>query len=175
MLNEILAANKKFVAENKFKPLSHHPGKHVAILTCMDTRLVNFLEPALGIGRGDVKMIKNAGNTVIDADGDIMKSLVAATCLLGCKEIMVIGHTDCGMAGTTDEKVRNAMIAAGIAAEDLEGIELKSWIGGFDSEEQNVLDTVDKIRNSKFIPKSVPVHALMLDINTAELKHLKTL
>ncbi len=175
MLNEILAANKKFVSENKFEPLSHHPEKSFAVVTCMDTRLVDFLEPALGIGRGEVKMIKNAGNTVIDDHSDIIKSLAAATCLLGCKEVMVIGHTHCGMAGTTDEKVRNAMIAAGISAEDLEGIDLKSWIGGFDDEEENIQETVQKIRNSKFIPKNVPIHALIMDIDTGALMHLKTI
>jgi carbonic anhydrase len=174
-LDEIMEANKKFITENNFTPCSHHPERALAIVTCMDTRLVDFLERALGIGRCDVKMIKNAGNTVIDENSDVIKSLAAATCLLGCKEVMVVGHTNCGMAGCTDENIRNAMIAAGIEARDLEGIDLKKWIGGFDNEEQNVRSSVENIRGSKFIPKNVPIHGLIIDINTGELKHLLTL
>lgn len=53
ILNEILENNKKFVDEFEGEELSHHPQKKLAILTCMDCRLTGFLEPALGIGRGE--------------------------------------------------------------------------------------------------------------------------
>ena len=72
------------------------PAKKLAIVTCMDTRLTDF-EPAMGLERGDAKIIKNAGNTITD---DALSHLWLR-CILGVEEIMVIGHTDCGMANVT--------------------------------------------------------------------------
>ena len=149
ILNEILENNKKFVDEFEGEELSHHPQKKLAILTCMDCRLTGFLEPALGIGRGDAKIIKNAGNTIVG-------------------EVLVIGHTECGMAGSDPDKLRNAMIERGIPQEEIDKVDLKSWIGGFEDEEENVIDTVEKIRNHPLIP-DVPIHGLMMDIVTGKL------
>ena len=61
MIDEVLKANEEFTKNFEGEELGHLPKKKLAILTCMDTRLVNFLEPALGIERGDAKIIKNAG------------------------------------------------------------------------------------------------------------------
>lgn len=62
LLNSILATNRSFIRPGVFPPLPKNPKKQFAIFTCMDTRLVDFLEPAMGIKRGDAKVIKNAGN-----------------------------------------------------------------------------------------------------------------
>ena len=78
LLDTILQANRKFVQPNAFPPLPKNPKKQLAIFTCMDTRLVDFLEPAMGIRRGEAKVIKNAGNTIIDPFGGVIRSLVVA-------------------------------------------------------------------------------------------------
>ena len=166
ILNEILENNKKFVDEFEGEELSHHPQKKLAILTCMDCRLTGFLEPALGIGRGDAKIIKNAGNTIVGEDA--IRSIAAAIFSLGTEEVLVIGHTECGMAGSDPDKLRNAMIERGIPQEEIDKVDLKSWIGGFEDEEENVIDTVEKIRNHPLIP-DVPIHGLMMDIVTGKL------
>ena len=57
LLNEILRHNREFlessVQEHGDTPptVSKVPTREIAILTCMDTRLVNFMEQALGIER----------------------------------------------------------------------------------------------------------------------------
>ena len=61
LLEDIMQANWKFTHEIRPEVLDHHPQKHLAIVTCMDTRLVEILEPALGIHRGEAIEIKNAG------------------------------------------------------------------------------------------------------------------
>ena len=67
-LEEILAANKAFVAHGKHDYIeediaaSKLPKKKMAIFTCMDTRLTEILEPAMGIQRGDAKIIRTVGN-----------------------------------------------------------------------------------------------------------------
>lgn len=168
MLDEVLENNKKFVEEFEGEKLSHHPQKKLAILTCMDCRLTGFLEPALGIGRGDAKIIKNAGNNIVDEDA--IRSIAVAIFNLGAEEVMVIGHTDCGMAGSDAKKLEKIMLERGIPQEEIDKYDLKSWIGGFKDEKENVLDNVDKIKNHPLIPNDVPIHGLMIDIVSGELE-----
>ena len=92
---------KKFVEEKGYEPYltSKYPDKKLAILTCMDTRLIELLPAALGIRNGDAKVIKNAGGVITHPYGSVMRSLLVAIVELGVEEVMVIGHTDCGVQG----------------------------------------------------------------------------
>ena len=85
MIDEILAYNKKFVEEKKYEQYatSKYPDKKIAILTCMDTRLVELLPAALGLKNGDVKIIKNAGGVVNTPFGSVIRSLLVAIVELG--------------------------------------------------------------------------------------------
>ena len=44
--------------------LSPRPGRKVAVLSCMDTRIDLF--PMLGLKRGDAHLLRNAGGLVTD-------------------------------------------------------------------------------------------------------------
>ena len=101
MIEQIVAYNKKFVEEKGYEPYltSKYPDKKLAILTCMDTRLIELLPAALGIRNGDAKVIKNAGGVITHPYGSVMRSLLVAIVELGVEEVMVIGHTDCGVQG----------------------------------------------------------------------------
>lgn len=169
-LEEALKNNEKFVRENEAIKFSHYPKKKLAIFTCMDTRLTNFLEPALGIGRGDAKIIRNAGNTIVDEDA--IRSIAAAIFSLKAEEVMVIGHTECGMANSDIEALKKSMLDKGISIEEIEKVDLEKWIGCFGDEEENVIDSVEKIKNHPLIPDSIPVHGLILDIVSGKLKVL---
>src|SRR5512138_2948345 len=121
LLETILKANRKFVHPGAFPPLPKNPKKQFAIFTCMDTRLVEFLEPAMGIKRGDAKVIKNAGNTIVDPlHGGVIRSLVAAIFTLGVEEVFVIGHRDCGMSVVDAEALKRRMISRGISADTID-------------------------------------------------------
>ncbi len=163
LLEEILLANTFFVHEYRdcLKKLDHQPKKQVAIFTCMDTRLVEFLEPALGIKRGDAKVIKNAGNRIREDCDDVIRSLAAAVYLLGVKEILVIGHLDCGMSRVNQDVLTERMIQYGIPREEIDKIDLVSWIGGFSDTEENIVDAVRKIKQHPLIPKTIPIHGLL--------------
>ncbi len=147
------------------------PQKQVAILTCMDTRLVNFLEPALGIERGEAKVIKTAGNCVTGVFDGTIRSLLVCIYELGIKEIFVIGHHECGMAKTTSESMTQAMLARGIQPEAIHMIskELREWADEFQHPEENVEVTVDQLRMNPLIPKDVPVHGLMFHPRTGKV------
>ncbi|SNB46578.1 carbonic anhydrase [Geobacter sp. DSM 9736] len=163
LLDSILSANRKFTHPGAFPPLPKSPQKQLAIFTCMDTRLVDFLEPAMGIRRGEAKVIKNAGNTVIDSNGGVIRSLVAAIFLLGVEEVFVIGHRDCGMGTVDAEDLRARMVERGIDPQAIDSLEpgLPQWLGAFQCPEKNVEQVVSLIRNSPLIPKDVPIHGLL--------------
>ena len=80
MIEELLAYNRKFVEEKRYEQYaaSKYPNKKIAILTCMDTRLVELLPAALGLRNGDVKIIKNAGGVVTNPFGSVIRSLLVA-------------------------------------------------------------------------------------------------
>ena len=172
LLEEILLANSFFVNEYRYllKKYSHKPRKHVAIFTCMDTRLVEFLEPALGIRRGDAKIIKNAGNRIRKDCDDAIRSLAAAVYLLGVREILVIGHLDCGMSKLDTELLSERMKEFGISEEEIDKNDLAAWLGGFSDVEENVVDAVTKVKSHHLIPRTIPVHGLIFCPDNGELK-----
>ena len=86
-IKKILAYNKQFVEEKRYEQYSasKFPNKKLAIVTCMDTRLVELLPAALGLKNGDVKMIKNAGGVVTSPFGSVIRSLLVAIIELGVR------------------------------------------------------------------------------------------
>ena len=173
LLDTILDANRRFVHPGAFPPLPKNPQKQFAIFTCMDTRLVDFLEPAMGIKRGDAKVIKNAGNTVVDPDGGgVIRSLVAAIFMLGVVEIFVIGHRDCGMAEVDADELKGRMVARGIDLETIDRLvpDLAQWLGAFSCPGENVERVVGIIRKHPLIPREVPVHGLLFCPNDGKLE-----
>ena len=171
-LDSIIIANRSFVRPNAFPPLPKSPKKQIAIFTCMDTRLVDFLEPAMGIKRGEAKVIKNAGNTIVDPmSGAVIRSLVAGVFMLGVEEIFVIGHQDCGMAKIDAESVKRDMVRRGISSDviDIHVPDLKQWLGVFSHPVENIERVVKIIRHNPLIPQDVPVHGLLFCPNDGHL------
>ncbi|MGE0155567.1 MAG: beta-class carbonic anhydrase [Geobacter sp.] len=173
LLDEILSHNKKFTHPGAFPPLSKSPRRQLAIFTCMDTRLVDFLEPAMGLERGDAKIIKNAGNTIIDPNqGGVIRSLVVAVYELGVEEIIVIGHMDCGMASVDGDGLRAKMLARGVAAAEVDRLipDMATWVGAFSHPRENVERVVQILRENPLLPKDVPVHGLLFCPNDGHLE-----
>ena len=169
VLDDVLKDNREFVENFQGIEMSHHAAKNLVILSCMDCRLIEFLEPALGLDRGDAKIVRNAGNSIVGEDA--FRSIGAALYNLDANEVLVVGHTDCGMASADADELKEKMIARGIKEEDIAKYDLAEWIGGFDDEEENVRNVVEKIKSHPLIPE-VPVHGAIIDIVTGELKVL---
>ena len=182
MINSFLEFNKKFVEEKKYEQYvtSKYPDKKVAILSCMDTRLTELLPAALGIKNGDVKIIKNAGGVITHPFGSGIRSLMVAIFELGVTDIMVIGHTDCGVQHINEEEMIKHMLARGIEQDKIDmvrycGIDFKKWLAGFDNVETSVEETVDMIANHPFIPNDINIYGYVMDSVTGELNHIKTI
>lgn len=179
MIDTILEYNRKFVESGEYEKYktSKYPDKKIAILTCMDTRLVTLLPAALGIRNGDVKLIKNAGAVVTNPFDSTIRSLLVAIYELGVNEIMVIGHTGCGVQGMDAGEMLHLMKERGIDDEHISlmrhcGIDLDSWLHGFDDTPSAILETIDLISNHPLVPKDVVVRGYMMDSVTGELTPL---
>ena len=174
MLEKILEHNRKFVQERKNagedKPISGHAHKDIMVFTCMDTRLVELLEAAMGFGRGDIKILKNAGNIIRNNCSDVIRSVAVGTVLMGLKEVYVVGHKDCGMRKQTVEGIRAKMTERGIASDAIEAIDIEEWFGLLKDEAENVRDAVEKLKRSPYIPKDVYIQGLLMDPNTGEIE-----
>ncbi|WP_289770094.1 carbonic anhydrase [uncultured Duncaniella sp.] len=177
MIEEILKHNCEFVAQKGYEKFatSKYPDKKIAIVTCMDTRLVELLPAALGLRNGDVKIIKNASGTITNPFDSTMRSLLVAVYELGVNEIMVIGHTGCGVQGMNAAEMLHLMRERGVSEEHISlmrhcGIDLDSWLHGFEETDAAVAETMDLIRNHPLMAQDVKVGGYIMDSLTGELR-----
>ena len=176
MIDEILKFNQEFVAKEGYKPhvTSKYPDKKIAIVTCMDTRLVALLPAALGIKNGDVKMIKNAGGVINNPWDSTMRSLLVGVYELGVEKIMIIGHTECGVQGMNAEEMIHLMEKRGISVDTISlikrcGIDLDQWLTGFEDTEKAVKDSVELVKNHPLLPSDIEVSGYIMDSVTGKL------
>ena len=181
VIDEILAYNEQFLRQQPLPIIGHAPRKHMAVVTCMDCRLVKMFEQALGLERGDVLELRTAGATIPVPErdgggGDLIRSLAGGIYLLGVREVAVIGHTNCGLAHANPDVLVASMQALGVDPDHLieqEGLGniqgLTRWLGAFQDVHVNVPEVVNVIRNSPYLPR-IPVHGLVIDIETGKLQ-----
>lgn len=182
MIEQMLEYNRQFVESEAYKEYktSKFPDKKIAIVTCMDTRLTQLLPAALGLKNGDVKIIKNAGATITNPFDSTMRSLLVAIYELGVNEVMIIGHTGCGVQGMDSQEMLHLMKERGVDNEHIQlmrhcGIDLDSWLHGFDDTEAAIQETVDLVSNHPLMPKDVVVRGYIMDSETGKLVSLRSM
>jgi carbonic anhydrase len=99
-ISRLLTANHGYAAARASVD-DARPGRHLAVVTCMDARIDVFA--ALGLHLGEAHVIRNAGGRVTD---DVLRSLAISSHVLGVDTVVVMQHTKCGLAGVTDEELR---------------------------------------------------------------------
>jgi carbonic anhydrase len=154
VVDEVTAANESYAARFEGGGLLMPPGRKFAVVTCMDARL----DPAgfLGLAAGDAHVIRNAGGLVND---ETIRSLVISHHLLGTQEVLVIGHTDCGMLTFT-----NADLHAKLGPES-EGVDFQP----FPDVAERVRESVEAIRNHALLPDSFEATGFVYDVRTGEI------
>jgi carbonic anhydrase len=179
-VDDVLSENERFLQQTRLPVIGHTPRKQLAVVTCMDCRLVQMFEQALGLERGDVLELRTAGATISEperagAATDLIRSLAGGIYLLGVREVMVVGHTQCGLAHADLAALIATMQALGVDPQNLiereklgdkEG--LLRWLGAFNDVHVNVREVTSVIRGSPYLPR-LPVHGLVIDINTGKL------
>jgi carbonic anhydrase len=155
--DRILGENARYARTFDRSALTAAPVTGVAIVTCMDARI--DVEDALGLRVGDAHIIRNAG---AHASADVIRSLVVSQQLLGTREVIVIGHTRCGLHGA-DEMALRAKVAGSTGAEtDLH-------FGAFDDLDSMVRAQVDTLRRQPAL-LDTPVSGLVYEVETGRLR-----
>ena len=174
---EVLKANAGYVASFGGKgKLALPPARRFAVLTCMDARI----DPAklAGLSEGDAHVIRNAGGRASD---DALRSLVISHKLLGTNEWFVIHHTNCGMELFTDDIMRD-LLASSLETAAIEGGKWKDVGAGPGSRHGEFIDwltikdqatsvrtDVERIRNHPLVPKDIPVHGFIYQVESGAL------
>ena len=175
-VDAVLAHNRAFAAAGAAgpRPTTGRPARGLAIVTCMDARLTRLLPAALGLADGDAALIQVAGATIVDPYGEAMRSLLVAVGELGVRDIMVIGHTDCGTCGMHADHLAHALVEAGVPAEQIAREraarpELDRVLTGFANLADEVASSVRTIRTHPLMPVGVHVTGYTIDIETGAL------
>ena len=157
--DELIANNGRY-AESFAGPLPLPPSKHVAVVACMDARLNVYA--ILGLGDGEAHVIRNAGGVVTD---DEIRSLTISQRLLGTQEIILIHHTDCGMLTFTDDDFK-----ASIQKDT--GIKPEWAAEAFPDLDEDVRQSIARIKASPFIPRKDSVRGFVFDVATGKLREV---
>jgi carbonic anhydrase len=134
------------------------PAKRVAIVACMDARLNPYA--LLGLREGDAHVIRNAGGVITD---DEIRSLAISQRLLGTREIMLIHHTDCGMLTFSDDEFRRQV-------QQETGIKPEWPAEAFDDLDEDVRQSIARIKASPFIPSTDEVRGFVYEVETGRLR-----
>ncbi len=157
--DEYLANNARY-AEAFSGPLPLPPSRGVAVVACMDARLNVYA--ILGLADGEAHVIRNAGGVVTD---DEIRSLAISQRLLGTSEIILIHHTDCGMLTFTDDSFKRSI-------QDETGIKPAWSAEAFGDLDEDVRQSVARIKASPFIPRTDAVRGFVFDVATGRLQEV---
>ena len=157
--DELVANNERYATA--FKPdqgqLPMPPGKHIAVVACMDARLNVY--GLLGLHEGEAHVIRNAGGVATD---DVIRSLTISQRLLSTREIVLVHHTDCGMLTFRDDEVKTQIQT------DV-GIKPPFALEAFPDLEADVRQSIARIKASPFIPHRDSVRGFIYDVKTGRL------
>jgi carbonic anhydrase len=161
-IDEVLGANDSYAQNFTLGHLSLPPARKLAVVACMDARLM--VDQILGLQTGDAHMIRNAGGIVTE---DALRSLLLSHHLLGTQEFMIINHTDCGMLTFKDEDVRAQL-------HQLTGTATVAPVHfhAFSNVEENIRQQIQKVTSHPWIPKQIPVRGFVYDVKTGRLKEV---
>ncbi|TYB51928.1 carbonic anhydrase [Nonomuraea sp. PA05] len=155
--DDLYAANAKFAETFGDSGLTGRAARGLAVVTCMDSRI----DPLglLGLKPGDAKILRNAGARVTD---DVLRTLVLAVVLLGVDRVLVMPHTDCGMAKATDADVHALAGERGIDTRSLE-------FHTVPDQDEALKHDLTRIRTFPFLPQGMPVSGAIYDVRSGRL------
>ncbi len=154
VLDELLEANRRAAAAFVLGGIPPTAARGFALVTCMDTRI----EPLtmLGLRPGDAKILRNAGGRVTS---DVLRSLVLATRLLEVREVAVMQHTECALAGRGEDDVHASLEKAGTR-------EAAAWeFLAMEDPDRALRDDVERVRTCALLPEELRVEGWRYDVS----------
>jgi carbonic anhydrase len=158
--DELLRNAEEYAASFDKGELPLPPAKGVAVVACMDARLIPTR--VLGLEEGDAHVIRNAGGVVTD---DEIRSLAISQRLLGTTEIILIHHTDCGMLTFTDDEFKRSI-------QEETGIKPEWAAEAFGDVDEDVRQSIARIESSPFIPRK-SVRGFVWAVETGALREVR--
>jgi carbonic anhydrase len=156
--DDLLTANEDFAQAFELSTLTGTAVRGLAIVTCMDSRIDPL--KLLGLGAGDAKILRNAGARVTP---DVLRTLVLAVYLLGVDRILVMPHTDCRMAKSTDEEVHELITREyGVDTRSLE-------FHTVPDQDAALRRDLVRIRTYPYLPEGLVVGGGVYDVHTGKL------
>lgn len=156
--DDLLDANRRFAETFGLAGFDGVAHAGVAMVTCMDSRI----DPLrmIGLAPGDAKILRNPGGRV---DDQVLVALVVGANLLGVERILVVEHTRCAMASSTENQMRERLAAS--SGEDA------SWMsfGVITDQQTSLREDVAKVKAHPLIPASVQVGGFLYDVDTGLL------
>jgi carbonic anhydrase len=160
-IDQLLDNNRNFAAGLAERHLDVEPQRRLAVVTCMDSRLDVFA--ALGLGQGEAHVLRNAGGIITD---DVIRSLAISQRRLGTREVMLIHHDDCGMQKITDDGFRMEL-------QETTGIAPAFAIESFSDVDEDVRQSIRRVRSSPFLPHRDAVRGFVYDVDTHRLREVE--
>jgi carbonic anhydrase len=160
MFGDVLAANEAYAERYQHNDLEARAAKGLGVLTCIDSRIDPLA--MLGLALGDAKILRNAGARVTD---DVLRTLVLGSYLLGVERIMVVAHTNCRVADSTQDDVHAAIRDAG--GPDTRSITFLTTV----DQEAALRDDVQKVRSWPYLG-NVAVGGFLYDLDTGLLRRV---
>jgi carbonic anhydrase len=157
--DRLLGENDRYAESFDRSALTAAPLRRLAIVACMDARV--DVEAAIGLRTGEAHVIRNAGGLATE---DVIRSLIVSQQLLGTDEIVVIGHTGCGLLGADEDALRDRLTTATGEALDI-------GFGSFDDLEASIRASVERLRTHPWLKRG-PVHGLVFDVATGRLREI---
>jgi carbonic anhydrase len=158
--DELLQNAERYAAEFDKADLPLPPSRKVAVVACMDARLIPTR--VLGLEEGDAHVIRNAGGVITD---DEIRSLAISQRLLGTEEIILIHHTDCGMLTFTDEDFHRQI-------QEETGVKPEWAVETFSDLDEDVRQSIARIKASPFIPRKDSVRGFVYEVETGRLREV---
>ena len=157
--DEVLGNAERYAANFDKRDLPMPPARKLAVVACMDARLIPTR--VLGLEEGDAHVIRNAGGVVTD---DTIRSLAISQRLLGTEEIVLIHHTDCGMLTFKDDEFKQSI-------QDETGIKPAWSAEAFGDLDTDVRQSIARIEASPFIPRK-NVRGFVYEVETGKLREV---
>ncbi|KNB52708.1 beta-class carbonic anhydrase [Streptomyces caatingaensis] len=157
--DRLVEANARYAAEFTDPGMDARPVLKVAVVACMDARL--DLHAALGLQLGDCHTIRNAGGVVTD---DIIRSLTISQRALGTRSVVLIHHTGCGLLDLTEDFRHDIEAEVG---------QRPAWaVEAFKDLDQDVRQSMQRVRTSPFLPHTDDVRGFVFDVTTGRLREI---
>ena len=156
--SDIADSNAEFVSAFTGQNVPGLPAKKMLLLTCMDCRIIPH--QVLGMSIGDMKVIRNGGGQLNSA---VEKDIVVANNVLDCDRILIMQHTQCGMAAATLESVRDTVQAnTGVDASEFTPSVIENQMAKL------TLD-VETLRNNPMLKSNAVVQGAMYHVETGKV------